>query len=152
MTVKNILTSSLIKCLQLKMALKNYIAKSLFLFFFFKSGKRFKRSIAHNNLKLTCNIYHIQVLKLPFLRVVKITWADGGGRVRGGGPQVFSFLTVFYKDALKSCAARLQSSFLTRLISLSCASCRGLRGGGGQHAWGGGRRGQVRAGACVYVC
>lgn len=74
------------------MALKNYIAKSLFLFFF-KSGKRFKRSIAHNNLKLTCNIYHIQVLKLPFLRVVKITWADGGGRVRGWvrgrGPQVY---------------------------------------------------------------
>lgn len=31
------------------------------------SGKRFKRSIAHNNLKLTCNIYHIQVFKLPFL-------------------------------------------------------------------------------------
>lgn len=29
MTVKNILTSFLIKCLQLKMALKNYIAKSL---------------------------------------------------------------------------------------------------------------------------
>lgn len=31
MTLKNILTSSLIKCLQLKMALKNYIAKSLYL-------------------------------------------------------------------------------------------------------------------------
>lgn len=67
MTVKNILTSSsLIKCLQSKMALKNYIAKS----FFLKSGKRFKRSIAHNNLKLTCNIYHIQVFKLrPFLQI-----------------------------------------------------------------------------------
>lgn len=33
------------------------------------SGKRFKRSIAHNNLKLTCNIYHIQVFKLPFLQI-----------------------------------------------------------------------------------
>lgn len=32
------------------------------------SGKRFKKSIAHNNSKLTCNIYHIQVLKFPFLQ------------------------------------------------------------------------------------
>lgn len=42
MTVKNILTSSLIKCLQLKMALKNYIAKSLFLFFFLNLEKGLK--------------------------------------------------------------------------------------------------------------
>lgn len=40
MTVKNILTSSLIKCLQLKMALKNYIAKSLFLFFNLEKGSK----------------------------------------------------------------------------------------------------------------
>lgn len=43
------------------MALKNYIAKSLSL------EKDSKRSIAHNNLKLTCNIYHIQVCKLRLL-------------------------------------------------------------------------------------
>lgn len=44
------------------------------------SGKRFKRSIAHNNLKLTCNIYHIQVFKLPFLQIglYKITSTDCG--------------------------------------------------------------------------
>lgn len=44
------------------------------------SGKRFKRSIAHNNLKLTCNIYHIQVFKLPFLQIglYKITSTDSG--------------------------------------------------------------------------
>lgn len=40
------------------MALKNYIAKSLYL------GKRFKRSIAHNNLKLNLqHFYHIQVFR-----------------------------------------------------------------------------------------
>lgn len=44
------------------MALKNYIAKSLYL----EKSKKQKKGIAHNNSKLTCNIYHIQVLKFPF--------------------------------------------------------------------------------------
>lgn len=63
------------------MALKNYIAKSSFFFFkLFLSGKRFKRSIAHNNLKSTCNIYHIQVFKFPFLQIslYKDHLDDGG--------------------------------------------------------------------------
>lgn len=66
-------------------------------FFFLKSGKRFKRSIAHNNLKLTCNIYHIQVFKLrPFLQIglrgrhldIRRRGGDFGGRevcLEGGG-------------------------------------------------------------------
>lgn len=59
--------------------------------FFLKSGKRFKRSIAHNNLKLTCNIYHIQVFKLrPFLQI-GLRWRHLDIRRWGGwvGGRVF---------------------------------------------------------------
>lgn len=81
------------------------------------SGKRFKRSIAHNNLKLTCNIYHIQVFKLPFLQIglYKITSTDSGDE--------FSSLikTVFYKDAqspaLPNRFLKLRFCLVSRLIS-----------------------------------
>lgn len=112
------------------------------------SGKRFKRSIAHNNLKLTCNIYHIQVFKLPFLQIglYKITSTDCGDE---------------FSSLLKQCSIRmlkvlhcqidlkLSSCLVSRLISLSCASCRGLQMGkrGDQYVGRGeGRGGEVRVG------
>lgn len=104
------------------------------------SGKRFKRSIAHNNLKLTCNIYHIQVFKLPFLQIglYKITSTDSGDEFSS------LFLNSVYKDAQSPALPnRLESLCLVScLSSLSCASCRGLRMGkqGDQHV-GEGRRG-----------
>lgn len=121
------------------------------------SGKRFKRSIAHNNLKLTCNIYHIQVFKLPFLQIglYKITSTDSGD-------EFSSLLNSVLEGCSKSCTARKKIDFKVRFclvsrlfISPSCASCRGLRMGkrrrstrwGGEEQGGGGvRRGEVRAG------
>lgn len=68
------------------------------------SGKRFKRSIAHNNLKLTCNIYHIQVFKLPFLQIglYKITSTDSGD-------EFSSLLNSVLEGCSKSCTARKKS-------------------------------------------
>ncbi len=57
------------------MALKNYIAKSLYL-------EKVQKSIAHNNSKLTCNIYHIQVLSSPSSkRVFDLLQTDSGDEV-----------------------------------------------------------------------
>lgn len=90
------------------------------------SGKRFKRSIAHNNLKLTCNIYHIQVFKLPFLQIGlhKITSTDSGD-------EFSSLLNSVLWGCSKSCTARIDLKLVMYLVlSLSCASCRGLQMGG----------------------
>lgn len=80
------------------------------------SGKRFKRSIAHNNLKLTCNIYHIQVFKLPFLQIglYKITSTDSGDEFSS------LFQNSVYKDA-KSPA--LPNRFKVCVLFLVLALC-----------------------------
>lgn len=107
------------------------------------SGKRFKRSIAHNNLKLTCNIYHIQVFKLPFLQIglYKITSTDSGDEFSS----LFKQCSIRMLNVLH-CQIDLKLSFclVSCLISLSCASCRGLRMGkrGDQHVGGGGEGGE----------
>lgn len=177
MTVKNILTSSsLIKCLQSKMALKNYIAKS----FFLKSGKRFKRSIAHNNLKLTCNIYHIQVFKLrPFLHI-GLRWrhldirrrgwglgGTGGGVWKGEAAGWGNFWVVgrvieFFFFVVMSCQEWRRRLLLPERVRTSKFCHPSVAGGaqttlrkswGGQYVWGGCRgevgvrsRGEVRVG------
>lgn len=97
------------------------------------SGKRFKRSIAHNNLKLTCNIYHIQVFKLPFPPGRSTFRAPP--QTAGTGARV-SYDSVFREGCSKSCKLPDQRS---SLISPSCASCRGLRVGEG-------------SGGCMCVC
>lgn len=117
------------------------------------SGKRFKRSIAHNNLKLTCNIYHIQVFKLPFLQTGLYKFTS-----TRSGDEFSSLLNSVLCGCSESCTAgsvftlpirrfffvsrafRLSSFFLVFFflnISVSCASCRGLRMG---------KRGSTRGG------
>ena len=96
------------------------------------SGKRFKRSIAHNNLKLTCNIYHIQVFKLPFLQIglYKIASTDSGDEFSS----LLNSVLIRMLKVMHSQKNRFKVRFclVSRLISylLSCASCRGLRLGG----------------------
>lgn len=113
------------------------------------SGKRFKRSIAHNNLKLTCNIYHIQVLKLPVLQVGvsdQLTDSEGGR----GGELSSLFFHVFFNSVSRRMLRVLHRLTHLRklcLISLSCASCRGLRmAKRGDQPQGGGRGGGRRGG------
>ncbi|KAL6098858.1 uncharacterized protein ACO6RY_17904 [Pungitius sinensis] len=76
------------------------------------SGKRFKRSIAHNNLKLTCNIYHIQVFKLPFLQIglYKIT-PDSGNEFSS------HLKTVFLEGCSKSRTAEWIVSYVMPCFS-----------------------------------
>ena len=121
------------------------------------SGKRFKRSIAHNNLKLTCNIYHIQVFKLPFLQIglYKITSTDSGD-------EFSSLLNSVLEGCSKSCTARKKSIlkfvsvlFLVFYLSVMCILQRSANGeakeidtlgGRGRSGGGGVRWGEVRWG------
>lgn len=115
------------------------------------SGKRFKRSIAHNNLKSTCNIYHIQVFKLPFPldRSIRSTRQNSGDSLLQSSPQCpinmlkkcctakspCSGLLVFF--CLSYCVLRFICLFVSFFVF---ASCRDVRMGeaGAQDAGGGG--------------
>lgn len=53
--------------------------------------KKFKKSIAHNNSKLTCNIYHIQVLSSPFSK--RVYWFTS--KTDSGDEILKSFQTAY---------------------------------------------------------
>lgn len=88
------------------------------------SGKRFKRSIAHNNLKLTCNIYHIQVFKLPlFLQIglSKITSTDSGDKFS-------SLLNSVLERMLKVLHCQINSELGCFYLSVTCILQRSANG------------------------
>lgn len=87
------------------------------------SGKRFKRSIAHNNLKLTCNIYHIQVFKLPLLQIglYKITSTDSGD-------EFSSLFNSVLQGCSKSCTAKHIKVSFSPYVFVMCILLRSANG------------------------
>lgn len=102
------------KCRQLKMALKNYIAKSLYLEKVKKTKTKQKKSIAHNNSKLTCNIYHIQVLSSPFSKRVLIYFKQTVGI------KFSSLFNSVLKKMLSSCTANSSNDIQSYLFLRVC--------------------------------